>query len=121
MHLGYDRRALEDCTIGGYHIPTGMTINFCRRTADLSEKYFRKARNFKPECWMGDGMPEQLTRACVPFSGSDHICVGAGFGKMAVMFTPATICQHQRIDVISQGFREVNTTALFRLRNGLLV
>ena len=53
--------------------------------------------------------------------GGDHICVGSGFGKMAVVLTLATLCQRWHLDVISPEFPELNTTALFRLKNGLPV
>jgi len=115
------RSALEDCTIGGYHIPKGTTVQLCWRIAHLSEKYFPEADKFKPERWMGEKIPEQSKRAYVPFGGGDHICVGSGFGKMAVVLTLATLCQRWRPDVVSSEFPEMNTTALFRLRSGLAV
>ena len=115
------RSALEDCTIGGYHIPKGTTVQVCWRIAHLSEKYFPEADTFKPERWMEKQIPERSRQAYMPFGGGDHICVGAGFGKMAVVLTLATLCQRWRLDVISPEFPETNTTALFRLKNGLPV
>ena len=115
------RSALEDCTIGGYHIPQGTIVQLCWRIAHLSETYFPEADKFKPERWMGDKIPEQSRLAYTPFGGGDHICVGSGFGKMAVVLTLATLCQRWRLDVVSPEFPEMNTTVLFRLKNGLPV
>lgn len=115
------RSALEDCTIGGYSIPKGTTVQLCWRIAHLSEKYFPDAGAFRPERWLGDGIPEPARRAYVPFGGGDHVCVGAGFGKMAVVLTLAALCQRWRFEVISPEFPATDTTALFRLRNGLPV
>lgn len=50
--------------------------------------------------------------------GGDHICVGSGFGKMAVVLSLATLCR-RRLDVIAPDFPKMNTTALSRLENGL--
>lgn len=115
------RRALEDCTIGGRHIPKGTIVQLCWRIAHLSEKYFPEARKFIPERWMETQPPEQGKHAYVPFGGGDHICIGSGFAKMAVVLTLATLCRRWRMDVISPDFPEMNTTALFRLKNGLPV
>jgi len=115
------RRALEDCTIGGYHIPKGTIVQVCWRIAHLSEKYFPEADTFKPERWIRKDFTEHAKHAYVPFGGGDHICVGAGFGKMATVLTLATLCRRWRLDVISSTFPEVDTTALFRLKNGLPV
>ena len=115
------RRAIEDCTIGGYHIPKGTVVQLCWRIAHLSEKYFPEADKFRPERWMGEKIPEPARHAYTPFGGGDHICAGSGFGKMAVVLCLATLCQRWRLDVISPEFPEMNTTALFRLKNGLPV
>lgn len=115
------RSALEDCTIGGYHIPKGTIVQLCWRIAHLSEKYFPEADTFKPERWIQKDFTEHAKHAYVPFGGGDHICVGAGFGKMATVLTLATLCQRWHFDVISPEFPEVDTTALFRLKNGLPV
>jgi len=115
------RRALEDCTIGGYHIPKGAIVQVCWRIAHLSEKYFPEADTFKPERWIRKDFTEHAKHAYVPFGGGDHICVGAGFGKMATVLTLAALCRRWRLDVISPTFPEVDTTALFRLKNGLPV
>ena len=115
------RSALEDCTIGGYHIPQGTIVQLCWRIAHLSETYFPEADKFKPERWMAEKIPEQSRLAYTPFGGGDHICVGSGFGKMAVVLTLATLCQQWRLDVVSPEFPEMNTTVLFRLKNGLPV
>ena len=77
------RSALEDCTIGGYHIPKGTVVQLCWLIAHLSEKYFPEADKLKPERWMGKQIPEQAKHAYAPFGGGDRICVGAGFARMA--------------------------------------
>ena len=88
----------------------------------MSEKYFPEADRFRPERWLETKPPERPTYAYVPFGGGDHhMCIGAGFGKMAAVLTLETLCQRWHFDVISPEFPEVNTTALFRLKNGLPV
>ena len=115
------RTALEDCTIGDYHIPKGTIVQLCWRIAHLSEQYFPAADTFKPERWLEPQPPDRPTYAYVPFGGGDHSCIGAGFGKMATVLTLATLCQRWQFDVISPEFPDVNTTALFRLKHGLPV
>lgn len=115
------RRALEDCTLGGYHVPKDTIVQICWRIPHLSEQYFANADEFLPERWMGSERSAQNRHAYVPFGGGEHICVGAGFGKMAVVLSLATLCQRWRFDVVSPEFPAMNTKALFRLKDGLPV
>lgn len=73
------------------------------------------------ERWLGAQPIDNLKHSCFSFGGDEANCVGSGFGKMAVVLTLATLCQRWRLDVISPEFPEMNTAALFRLKNGLPV
>ena len=115
------RRALEDCTLGGYHVPKDTVVQICWRIPHLKEQYFPEADKFMPERWMGSQRSAQNRQAYVPFGGGEHVCVGAGFAKMAVVLTLATLCQRWRFDVVSPEFPAMNTRALYRLKNGLPV
>ena len=115
------RRALEDCTLGGYHVPKETIVQICWRIPHLSDKYFPQADKFVPERWIGPQRSAQTRHAYVPFGGGDHMCVGSGFGKMAVVLALATLCRHWRFDVVSPEPPAMNTAALFRLKNGLPV
>ena len=115
------RSALEDCEIGGYHIPKGTVVLTCWRLPQRSEQYYPEAETFKPERWLGPQPPERPTYAYIPFGGGARNCVGAGFGKMEGVFTLASICRRWRLDVVSPGFPEVTTLALYRLKHGLPV
>ena len=115
------RRALEDCTLGGYHVPKDTIVQLCWRIPHLSEEFFAQAGKFEPERWIGARSSEQAKHAYVPFGGGNHICIGSGFGKMAVVLALASLCQRWRFDVISPEFPAMNTAALFRLKDGLPV
>ncbi len=115
------RTALEDVSLGNFRVPEGTTVQLCWRVANLSDEYFPQADQFMPERWMGTQLSDQAKHAYTPFGGGNHICAGSGFAKMAVVLTLATICQRWHVDVVSPDFPEMNTTMLFRLRDGLPV
>lgn len=115
------RTALEDCQIGGYHIPKGTTVQTFWRWAQRNEKYFPESEKFKPERWMGTQPSYRPRHAYVPFGGGARNCVGSGFGKMEAVFTLAAICRKWRLEVVSDEFPEVTTLALYRLKHGLPV
>ncbi len=117
----FGRTALEDCELGGYHVPEGTTVQLCVRVPQLSDEYFPEADRFMPERWMGTQLADQAKHAYVPFGGGDRICAGSGFAKMAVVLTLATICQRWRVDVVSPDAPELNTTIILRLKHGLPV
>ena len=115
------RSALEDCEIGGYHVPKGTNVQTFWRLPQRSEQYFPEAETFKPERWLEPQPPERPTCAYIPFGGGARHCVGAGFAKMEGVFTLASICRRWRLDVVSPGFPEVMTLGFYRFKHGLPV
>ena len=113
------RTALEDCELGGYHIPQGTVVQPCWRIPQREEKYFPQAHEFKPERWLAKGQPQHPRHAYVPFGSGLRTCIGAAFAKMEAVIALAAITQRWRIEVISDEHPEVKTMVIYRLKSGL--
>ena len=115
------RRALEDCTIGGYHVPQGTVVQPLILAPRLDEKYYPQAGQFKPERWLETRAQDRTKRAYLPFGGGPRSCIGQNFARMEGVLTLATVCQRWRVELVSDEFPEVSTLVLYRLKHGMPV
>ena len=91
------REALEDCEIGGYHIPAKSQLFISQWVTHRDPRYFEKPEQFIPERWL-DGLEKRLPRyAYFPFGGGPRLCIGNGFAKMEAVLLLATIARKFRL------------------------
>ena len=113
------RTAIEDCVLGGYHIPKGTVVQPCWRIPQREEKYFPEAGEFKPERWLKSGQPQHPRHAYVPFGSGLRTCIGAAFARMETVLALSAITQRWRIEVISDEHPEVMAMGIYTCKNGL--
>ncbi len=90
---GFGREALEDCEIGGFHVPRGTQVVVSQWIMHRDERYFEEPETFRPERWLDgstDGLPKY---AYFPFGGGPRLCIGQSFAKMEAVLLLATISQ----------------------------
>ncbi|UQA56678.1 cytochrome P450 [Polyangium aurulentum] len=96
---GIGREALEDVTIGGYHIPRGSQLWLMQWVNHRDPRYFPEPDRFSPERWL-DGLERRLPRfAYYPFGGGPRICIGNAFATMEAVLVLATIVRRRSIRV----------------------
>ncbi|OTA91043.1 hypothetical protein M434DRAFT_389460 [Hypoxylon sp. CO27-5] len=71
------------CTVDGYFIPEGSVIGIHNHAIGRLETYFKDAKKFVPERWLGDeryaGDAKELFQ---PFSSGPLNCIGLTMGRM---------------------------------------
>ena len=91
------REALEDCEIGGYHVPEGTQMFISPYLVQRDGRFFEDPEAFRPERWL-NGAAEGLPRyAYFPFGGGPRMCVGSGFARMEAALLLATIARRFRL------------------------
>ncbi|KAI1780665.1 benzoate 4-monooxygenase cytochrome P450 [Hypoxylon cercidicola] len=71
------------CTVDGYFIPEGANIGIHNHVVGRSEEYFRDAKKFVPERWLGDERYASDARELFqPFSSGPLNCIGLTMGRM---------------------------------------
>ena len=114
------RQTIEDCVLGGYHVPSGTVVQPFMRGPHRNEKYWPSAKEFKPERWLEPIPPERPKHAYVPFGGGESKCVGYHFAKMEIVLTLAVVAQNWHVQALSTRFPKLDTLAAFyRIKNGL--
>ncbi|ABM43202.1 cytochrome P450 [Acidovorax sp. JS42] len=86
----FSRRAVQDDTLGGYHVPAGTDIFICPYLLHRDAAQWERPEEFLPARFMPDAAAGRHRFAYLPFSAGPRFCVGAGFA-MAEMATHLTM------------------------------
>lgn len=87
------RAALQDCEIGGYHIPARSQIYMFQWVTQRDPRYFEQPNEFIPERWTEE-FTKQLPRyAYFPFGGGPRQCIGNSFALMEATLIIARMAQ----------------------------
>uniref|UniRef100_A0A1Q3FTA0 Putative cytochrome p450 n=1 Tax=Culex tarsalis TaxID=7177 RepID=A0A1Q3FTA0_CULTA len=82
--FGGPRRALQDCTIGGYRIPKGTTLFPDLKSVHHEQEYWKDPEVFRPERFLDDNGKLHNTERVVPFSLGKRRCLGEVQAKTTV-------------------------------------
>ncbi|XP_065079379.1 probable cytochrome P450 305a1 [Ochlerotatus camptorhynchus] len=80
------RRALTDCTLGGYRIPKNTTILMGLRTVHMDPEHWGDPENFRPERFLSPDNKIINTERLIPFGLGRRRCLGESLAR-ACMFT----------------------------------
>jgi cytochrome P450 len=115
----FGREAVQACTLGGYHVPAGMTIVMSQWVMHRDGRYFDNPEKFLPERW-ADGLAKRLPKfAYFPFGGGPRLCIGNGFAMMEAVLILATVAQQFRITLVPDHPVVPRTTVTLRPAHGI--
>jgi cytochrome P450 len=97
---GFGREALNDCEIGGYHVPAGTTIFMSQYVTQRDARFFPEPLEFRPERWENDLMKKIPRYAYFPFSGGPRQCIGNSFAMMEAILIMVTIVRNFELHVV---------------------
>ncbi|XP_058838137.1 probable cytochrome P450 305a1 isoform X2 [Topomyia yanbarensis] len=80
------RRALEDCTLGGYQIPKNTTVLMGLRTVHMDPNHWSDPEEFRPERFLDADNNITNTERLIPFGLARRRCLGESLAR-ACMFT----------------------------------
>ncbi len=95
------REAIEDCEIGGYHVPAGAQIMLCQWILHRDARYFDQPEQFSPDRW-DEELEKRLPRyAYFPFGGGPRLCIGSSFAMMEAVLILATIASRYQLKLVA--------------------
>lgn len=113
------REALEDCVIGGYHVPAGTQMFISQYVIQRDGRFFDDPESFDPDRWR-DGRAEGLPQyAYFPFGGGPRLCIGNGFAKMEAVLLLATVAQRFKLEPVSGRSPVPQPSITLRPRDGI--
>jgi len=94
------REAVEPCTIGGAHVPVGLTLWMSQWVLHRDGRFFDDPESFQPDRW-AEGLAKRIPRyAYFPFGGGPRICIGNSFAQMEAVLLLATIARRYRLQLV---------------------
>lgn len=108
------REAIENCEIGGYDIPRGMTIWTCQWTMHRDPRFWDDPLEFRPERWESDPLAKQPRIIYFPFGAGPRVCIGNTFAMLEAGLILITLMQQVRIQ-LNPG-QNIKPIAAFTLR-----
>jgi len=93
------RRALRPCEIGGYTLPTGITVAIPIWVVHRDSRWFDKPDTFMPERWANDAARHLPRFAYFPFGGGPRQCIGNTFAMMEAVLVLAMTAQRFRLEL----------------------
>ncbi len=113
------REALEDCNIGGYHVPSGTQLIMSQWVMHRDPRFFPNPDEFIPDRWADSSIKHLPEYAYFPFGGGPRTCIGNTFAMMETALIVATIVQRFRLTLVP-GFSVIPWPSLtLRPKNGI--
>lgn len=116
---GIGREAIQDCTIGDYHIPKGTQLYLNQWVVHRDPRWFDEPEVFKPERWDNDLVKRLPHGAYFPFGDGPRVCIGNHFALMEAVLVLATIGQRYRLRVVSDRPLELIPSVTLRPKHGV--
>jgi cytochrome P450 len=92
------REAIDDYSVGGFHLPAGATILMSQWVVHHDARWYAEPRRFDPDRWAPE-IAERLPKyAYFPFGGGPRICIGNRFAMLEAVLIAATMAQQVRFE-----------------------
>jgi cytochrome P450 len=118
---GLGREAINDCEIGGYHVPKGTQVFMFQWVTQRDPRFYDQPAAFKPERWSEDFIARLPKFAYFPFGGGPRACIGASFAMMEIILGLAVIGQRFRLELVPDHPVTIYPAMSLRPKDGVKV
>src|SRR5882762_1358998 len=118
---GLGREAIDDCEIGGYHVPAGTQVFMFQWVTQRDPRFHDRPDEFIPERWTDQFADQMPKYAYFPFGGGPRACVGASFAMMEIILVLATIGRKFRLQLESDDPVEIYPAMSLRPKDGVKI
>ena len=91
------RRAMEDCALGGQHIPRGSVVIVSQYVTQRDPRWFPEPERFDPARWTPEARAARPRFSYFPFSAGSRSCLGEAFAGVEAVLCLATIAQKWKL------------------------
>ncbi|MCB0344129.1 MAG: cytochrome P450 [Bdellovibrionales bacterium] len=115
------RVAVEDNTIGGYHIPKGATVIVSLFATHRLAKYWKNPEAFDPDRFTEAESAKRPPFSYIPFAAGHRNCLGGTMAMLQAKMTVAQLSQRLKIDLMPGHPIELMPSTTMRMRYGMKV
>jgi len=94
------RRALEDDTVGGYHVPKESTVVLCAYVTHRHPEFWENPEGFDPERFTPERSAHLPRMAYFPYGGGPRKCIGNTFAALEMPLVIAMVTQRYRLNLV---------------------
>jgi cytochrome P450 len=113
------RRALEDYSLGGYHVPARSIVLVSQHLNHRDPRWWPDPERFDPERFTPERSAERPKFAYFPFGAGTRVCIGEQFAWMEGTLLLATIAQRWRLRLAPGQVVEPKPMITLRPRFGM--
>jgi len=99
------RNPVEDCEIGGYVVPAGVTVVMSQWIMHRDARYYDEPERFNPDRWLEERAKSAPRYSYFPFGGGPRVCIGASFASTETALVLATIAQKYQVRMAPDSVR----------------
>jgi cytochrome P450 len=96
----FSRRAVDDDTLGGFHVPAGTDIFICPYLLHRSADHWDRPDDFLPERFTPEASAGRHRFAYLPFSAGPRFCIGAGFAMTEMAMHLSMVASRLRLQYV---------------------
>jgi len=115
----FTRRALQDDTLGGHHVPAGTDVFICPYLLHRSPAHWDRPEEFLPERFEAEAAAGRHRFAFLPFSAGPRFCIGAGFAMAEMAMHLAMVADRFRLQYVGPVPAEAEFQINLRTRHPL--
>lgn len=117
----YERHAVGDDVIDGYHIPAGSTVVISPFVLHRHPAFWERPETFDPTRFADETTVNRSRPAYLPFGAGPHLCIGNNFAMMEARIILAMVAQCYRLRLRPGHPVEPKPGITLRPRHGLLM
>ena len=115
------RKALQDDTIGEYHIPKNTYILWSTYAVHRHPDFWEEPEKFDPERFTPERSANRPRHAYIPFSHGPRLCIGNTFAMMEAQIIIAAVVQRYRLTLVPEHPVVPQPLMTLRPRDGIMV
>jgi len=120
IHIG-NRRAVEDMTICGYHVPEGKRVMYSIYLSHRDKEYWNEPDSFCPARFERGKEEKVPAFTYVPFGGGPRTCIGATFAQVEARAVLARLLQRFDFTLLNSDKIHPHMGATLEPRPGVLM
>jgi cytochrome P450 len=113
------REALDDCEIGGHHVPRGAQLLMSQFIVHRDPRFWCNPERFDPSRWTVAATKNRPRCAYFPFGDGPRICIGAQLATLEAVLLVTTIAQRYRLEMVEKQPLCLVPALTLRPRDGL--
>jgi len=113
------RHAIQDDTIGGYHIPAGTAVAVSPYVMHRHPAFWDEPEMFMPERFTPERVAVRHRLAYIPFAAGPRQCIGNTFALTEAQLVLAAVAQRYRLLLAPGHPVEPETAITLRPRSGI--